>query len=396
MTKTISAFLFLGILLSGCSNYLESNQAAIVVGVGIDYDSESDLFEATLQIVNPSGMGGATEGEGGLSFTHVMGTGKTLGEAARNTSKSFSRRNLYSHLSVIIISEELAREKGINFMLDIFERDAKTRTNIPIIVARGQTASDVLKILPGIDKIPSAFFVKTIKNTAIQLGENMEVNINDTIAALSSKGKEPVMNGMNIVGEVEKGSMKSNLEMAEGTFVSLNGMAVFRDGYLVDWLDGNKSKSVQILNNKMNNTNFILSCPEKEGTLSVVTKRMKSNATVKYDKEKGKVNIKVDIVGVGYLNELLCNIDLGKPDVLNQVIKNLNKKIKKDVSEGIIFAQNAQSDIYGFGEILHRSDPKQWKKLENNWNEAFASADIEITVKTYLYGTGMRSKAYPF
>jgi spore germination protein KC len=38
------------------------------------------------------------------------------------------------------------------------------------------------------------------------------------------------------------------------------------------------------------------------------------------------------------------------------------------------------SDIFGFGEVLHKKKPKVWRKIKHRWDEAFANA--EFTVKT--------------
>ncbi|MFY0758786.1 Ger(x)C family spore germination protein [Metabacillus dongyingensis] len=394
MEKYMIVVICIGVLLSGCSNYTESNEIGLVTGMGIDYDKESDLYEVTLQMINPSGVAGTSQGGGGLSVYQIEGKGKTISEAARNSSKKISRTNIYSHLTAVVISEELAREKGINFILDAFERDARIRPSVPLIVAREQSAKIMLSILPSLDKIPSVSFVKKINDTASVLGENAEITIFSTLSALSSKGQEPVINGMRIVGNIEQGASKANEEKVENTYVMVDGLAVFQKGYLVNWLDGQKAKSIQMLRNEMKNSNISISCPKKEGNVSIQIRRIKRNTNVVY--EKGHVKIKVELVGAGTLNEMLCDIEFNKQEVLNQLEKKLNHKIKKDVLEGIHFAQNEKSDIFGFGEMLHRKNPNKWKKVENNWNEHFAAADVEIKVKMNIFGLGMRNKTYPF
>jgi spore germination protein KC len=395
MNKIIAMICF-GLLLSGCSNYLESSEIGVVIGMGIDYEKKSKKYEVTFQVVNPRGVTSSSVGTQGLPIMQLEGKGRTLSEAARNSSKSFSRQIIYSHLALIVISEELAREKGLNFILDTFERDAKVRTNIPIIVAKEQSANNVLGNLPIADRIPSISLVKKIAHTSTMLGENVDVKVFDTIAALSSKGQEPVINGMKIVGDIEKGASKKNEETLENTVVHLAGLAVFHNGYLVDWLEGNKSKSVQILRNEMKNTNISLPCLNKKGHVSINVKYIDSKANVTYQNRKEKAKIKIEVEGAGYLDELLCNLAYDKSEVLKEIEKELNQKIEKDLSEGIHFAQKAESDIFGFGEMIHRKKPKQWKKIENEWNKEFAAADVEITVNMSIFDTGMMKKAYPF
>lgn len=40
-----------------------------------------------------------------------------------------------------------------------------------------------------------------------------------------------------------------------------------------------------------------------------------------------------------------------------------------------------QTDIFGYGEIIHNKFPQQWKQLEPRWDEEFANLAIQIKVK---------------
>ena len=53
-TKLVLPFIGLLAILSGCSNYKEINELAIVLGVGIDYIPDKNMYEVTYQVVKPS------------------------------------------------------------------------------------------------------------------------------------------------------------------------------------------------------------------------------------------------------------------------------------------------------------------------------------------------------
>ncbi|MFD2879852.1 Ger(x)C family spore germination C-terminal domain-containing protein [Paenibacillus rhizoplanae] len=36
------------------------------------------------------------------------------------------------------------------------------------------------------------------------------------------------------------------------------------------------------------------------------------------------------------------------------------------------------SDIFGFGEVIHRADPQAWKTWKTDWNKHFAETAVTI------------------
>lgn len=52
-----------------------------------------------------------------------------------------------------------------------------------------------------------------------------------------------------------------------------------------------------------------------------------------------------------------------------------------------------KSDIFGFGEVIYRSYPKEWKRLEPNWPQEFANLKVNVNVKARLHRLGTTSKS---
>lgn len=58
-------------------------------------------------------------------------------------------------------------------------------------------------------------------------------------------------------------------------------------------------------------------------------------------------------------------------------------------------AQKNRTDILGFGEVIHRARPNQFKKLESEWNDVyFPKLDVDITVEAYIRRAGLRNKSF--
>ena len=47
------------------------------------------------------------------------------------------------------------------------------------------------------------------------------------------------------------------------------------------------------------------------------------------------------------------------------------------------------SDIFGFGESIYRTDLALWKKLKGNWDETFQTLDVEIEPEVHILDTSL-------
>jgi len=58
-------------------------------------------------------------------------------------------------------------------------------------------------------------------------------------------------------------------------------------------------------------------------------------------------------------------------------------------------AQRNRTDILGLGEVIHRTSPNQFKRLESEWNDVyFPKIDVDITVEAYIRRAGLRNKSF--
>jgi len=380
------------LLLSGCSNYRELNGLSIVVAMGLDYIPKTKEYEMIAQIINPNAIATQT-GAQGIPIISLVETGRTISEAARKMTKRVSRGNIYSHVALVAIGETLAREESLNWIFDVFERDSKIRVNIPVIIAREDSVYRVLNNLPPLDKLPAKSITGKIQNTSNLLGENHETQMREVIASISSPGREPTINGVTLAYETPESESLANTEKVKSTYATINGMGVFRKGKLVGWLDGPPARAVQFVDNLIKETNLQIQC-KKERYDSMELTRVKTKSDVKM--KKGIPNIHVKIKSIGHIDEVLCNDDFDKAKTLNKYEKDSEKVVRQMVLEGLTQAQKLGGDVFGFGEKLHISDPKAFKKHEKDWNKVFQKAKFKVTVDVQINNVGMRKRTYPY
>ncbi|MEH7454086.1 Ger(x)C family spore germination protein [Gottfriedia acidiceleris] len=390
--KCMILILITSLLLVSCSNYKELNSVSIVVAMGIDYIPKDNQYNMVLQIINPSAIASVT-GSIGTPVIALEQKGRTISEAARNATKSVSRSNIYSHVALVVIGEKLAKEKTLNYIFDVFERDSKIRVNIPVVIARNDSVYHVMNNLPALDKLPAKSIIGKIKNTSSLLGENQEIQMRQVISALSSSGREPVINGAILENETKTSETLDNFSSVKSSYNKIEGLGVIKKGRLVGWLDGPPAKSVQIVDNAIKESNIQIKCSKKEFDSMELT-RVKTNTKIKMKGKIPIINIKVKAIAI--IDEVLCNDNFDQAKTLKKYELLSEKAIKQTLDEGIKKAQGYGADIFGFGDKLHLSEPKVFKKYEKNWNDQFQKAKVKIDVDVQINNVGMRKKAYPF
>ena len=126
-----------------------------------------------------------------------------------------SPRRIYAaHLRLFIIGEELAKEEGISQILDLLSRDPEFRTDFYIIVAKGTTADQVLKILSiPLESIPANKIFSSLENSEEVWAVTGAYTLDEIISDLVSKGKHPLLTGLEITGDPKRGETKDNMQI---------------------------------------------------------------------------------------------------------------------------------------------------------------------------------------
>jgi spore germination protein KC len=324
------------LLLSGCWSKKELTDLAIVAALGIDKNEEG-RYVGTMQIINPGNVAGGLQGGGGSQgppVSIVTGTGNSIVELSRRTSRKLSRRLYYAHTNLVVISEDLAKEESISNILDPLERDAQFRSTAIIVIAQGSKASDIVKVLTAIDKIPSNKIIKTLKFTEKVWGENIAVNMQDAIKTLVSPGKELVVSGFRLSGDVDIGKKMENTQETEPSSLLYAGsLAIFKSGKLTQWIDGETARGSVILLDKLNASAFGVRWEGKDEAILYELIRQKTNVMVKM--EKGKPFVSIEVQAEGNIGEASVPTDLTNPDVLLKIEKEIEKEIKKEMTMAI-------------------------------------------------------------
>ncbi|EKN65710.1 germination protein, Ger(x)C family [Neobacillus bataviensis LMG 21833] len=379
-------------VLSGCWNQKELTDLAFVMAMGID-KGEDKKFEVSFQIVIPGNVStGQNGGAQGLPIAVYTSSGDTLTEATRKATKVISRRLYYAHTNLIAVSEEIAKD-GLLDILDALDREPEFRTTTELVVTRKIPAIVLVSALANLDKLPVNKITKEIDSTEMMLGENMSVNIDDFLSGLVSKGKEPIVNGFIVKGEPEMAGKSADLQHTKAlAILGAGGLAVFKKGELTGWVENENARGVVWILDRVKGTSVHVDWNGKKDAITMAIIRSKTNVSVKF--KNGKPVIHVAIEDEGWISEANTAVDLMNPKDIEKIDRQVEIEIKQQILASVKEAQKMKSDIFGFGERVHRKNPKYWNKVKRNWGEYFANLEVKVKVDSYIRREGIRTKPF--
>jgi spore germination protein KC len=382
--KAICLLMILSLLLSGCWSKRELNELAIVAALGIDkVDNELDI---TVQVVDPGEISSKQPTSGRSPVITYHSRGKTVFEAIRKMTTLTARKLYFSHLQIVVLGDELAKE-GIGKPLDLISRDHEFRNDFDVIVALDSTAEEVLNVLTPIEKVPANKMLNSLKTSEKTWGTTQSIKIDELINTLNNKETSVVISAIEIHGDKSAGKDQSNVKKSKASVIlKYAGLAVFKEDKFIGLLSEDDSRSLGFLKDKIDSTIEILACP-KGGTLSTEITHSKTKIKGKFKNGSPKINVSIDVnQNVG---EVECNIDLTKEKSIHLVNKKTEELIKKRIEETIkTVQQDYRVDIFGFGAALHRSNPKEWKKIKKDWLTIFQELPVKVEVHVNTQGLG--------
>lgn len=372
------------VLLSGCWNRRELNELSIAVAMGIDLSKNGYIL--SLQIVNAREIA-AKDGAGySLPVTVYREEGKTVFEALRRVSSKLNHKVYLSHMRIVVISEELAR-RGIGEPLDFVSRDHEMRTDFFVVIARQRRAEEVISILTPMAKIPANQMYSSLRTGETTWASVTDVTLDLLMSDLLTKGKNPAITGVSIVGDTESGEMQSNVKVSQPPAIpQYSGMSVFRDDRLVGWLTEFESRGYNYFTDRVQSTVVRIACPPR-GHIGVELIRTKSK--LKARMEDGRPILSVTLDAEGNLGDVECGLDITKEDTLRRLEADAEEAIRQSMQAAVDKAKRLKSDIFGFGNALHRADAREWKRRMPEWHDTFVDVlvEVEVDVKLRRIGT---------
>ncbi|MHB1125611.1 MAG: Ger(x)C family spore germination protein [Bacillota bacterium] len=391
--------------LTGCWSRKEIEDLAIVSALGFDKVTVDgrDKCRVTIQVIRPGAVGSIEMGGGGAqapvwTFSSI---GETVHEAGRDLSTRSPRIPFPPHARVVILGERLVREDGLKKVMDLLMRFRDIRLRTYVLVSRGD-ALDALLAQPELERTLSQEIVRMINVTQKRVSKAYFADVREVAAAVAGPGRDPAMSLLevfplspkDIKGEgIDTGGLKPGSPESKQTSVRLKGLAAFRGDKLVGFLGDRETRGFLYITGKARVGIITVRDPihnERDTTFAMTGAKTIIEPAI----EDGRVVFTVRIKARGNLSEHEGAGNIASMPALEKLEENISKEIRSMAMEAVRRAQeDFRSDIFGFGDVLHRKLPGEWKQISEQWPEVFPDAEVRISVETRIQSTGMIGKS---
>jgi len=403
---SLTLLLMLVTIVSGCWDHREVEELGIVLLTAVDA-APGGKIRVVVQTLVPTavaggggitGMGGGGGGGGRKRYLDLTTEGRTVFEAIRRMSMESPRELFFAHNQVILISEKLARERGVAEVMDFFERNREFRRNTWILVARGDPR-DIMEIPSHLETTPAQEIMGIINRQELS-SYFAPTKLGDFIKMLESTGIEPY----TAILQLKSNPAFTRISLLPGSDtppplyrLRLTGAAVFRRGKLVGWLNERETRGLLWVRGEVRGGQITFSLPGSRGEQKLAVEILRAGrGGVKLEPflAGGQPGMRVEInTRVNLTESENLEIDLRNPQVISRLEKQLAGVIKQEVMACVTRLQEEyRADALGFGEAVHRKYPRVWRQVEGEWEDVFATMPVTVEVKAVIRRIGLINK----
>ncbi|WP_053955686.1 Ger(x)C family spore germination protein [Inediibacterium massiliense] len=375
--KKIMGVILSIIFLSGCWNYREINNTSIAAGLAVDYDKNKKQVILNAEIIYPTIAGGETT----LKSQIVRGEGRNSFDAIRNMIQTTGKKIFWAHAKIIVIGEEAAKnEKVLISLIDFAKRDAEARDDLWVLVSKEKTAEEILTMNPLIQDI-SSFQIEDILKNEKGISKYVATPLWKFVDDLSSEGISPVL-------------PTASTNIFEGKkIVEIYGTEVFKKAKPVGWLNGNETKSLLFVLDKLKGGALVIDQKQEKSYQKIALEILKNKTKIEPIDKDGQIIINISTKTTVNINDLESKINFMDKKIMSEIQKTAEKKIEEDIQKVVEKVQKEyNSDIFGFSQSIERKYPKLWTEMKPNWDRVFKNLKVNVHSDVLIRGSALRSK----
>ncbi|WNF22332.1 Ger(x)C family spore germination protein [Mesobacillus jeotgali] len=387
----ISIMVIIILSLTGCWDKKELDQKAYVIGIGLDTHEKEGKITVTYLIANPEV--GSQQSGGGTpeSPEEVISLVADDFISSRNTANTvISKEISYDLLSVIIVSEELARKPDFIRVIYSAAKDREIKRNTDLLITKESAETFILNNKPLLETRPHKFFEFMIgrgKETGMipntDLNDFFKVAESDAdlflgIYATTERGRDKDITSDDdfMAGEVQFGG-KTN----DAQFI---GSAVFKEGKMIGKITGEETRISSLLDNTWKledfKTTFKDPFDERYRISARFSKQRKNRHTFKQRHGKAIIDINVPVYVEILSDPSMVNFAKNK-DKIAELKKSMTKTMEEHLSQYIKYTQEEFK-----GDTFHLSVPirREFLTLQEfrdfDWMKSYPNAEINVSV----------------
>lgn len=361
--------------LTGCYNYRELNDLAIVTAVSIS--KEKDNYNIAVQVVNPK-KDQDTSSSNEPDFIVYKSKGETLQAAFESLVKESPKRMYKTQMQILIIDEKMAKN-NIKEVFEYLARDPEIRNEFNVLIGK---SDNILETLTPLDNLSSQNILDSLKASSKYLGNTNLLTFNELLSDYQNEKTEMAIPVIKLTSQKNKDDKNTEKILEKTTTtpaIVLDNISIFKDNKLIGYLSTKETVSYNFINNNITLTNIKKDYPNNK---YIAYKILKSKSKLEVTPKKHTITL--TIKGNAEINEATYNIDLSKEKNIKKLEKSLNKRLEKMITSSFNSTRKKyNSDIYGFEDLYYKKDPKYYNKIKKDWDSK-EFQKIKLKVKSNI------------
>lgn len=361
--------------LTGCYNYRELNDLAIVTAVSIS--KEKDNYNIAVQVVNPK-KDQDTSSSNEPDFIVYKSKGETLQAAFESLVKESPKRMYKTQMQILIIDEKMAKN-NIKEVFEYLARDPEIRNEFNVLIGK---SDNILETLTPLNNLSSQNILDSLKASSKYLGNTNLLTFNELLSDYQNEKTEMAIPVIKLTSQKNKDDKNTEKILEKTTTtpaIVLDNISIFKDNKLIGYLSTKETVSYNFINNNITLTNIKKDYPNNK---YIAYKILKSKSKLEVTPKKHTITL--TIKGNAEINEATYNINLSKEKNIKKLEKSLNKRLEKMITSSFNSTRKKyNSDIYGFEDLYYKKDPKYYNKIKKDWDSK-EFQKIKLKVKSNI------------
>ena len=354
---------------ASCWSQREIEDLGFVLGIGIA-KTELGLYSVTFQIANPGAIAAENPDQREI-YSILKSEGISKFDAIRNLSSEAGRRLFLAHVQTVVIEDSVARE-GLAEIMSFLLQDMEVRIESVVFISK-IPPEEILDTPNTLGIIPATFLQILAEN----YGVNSKVYVS-TLHQTIEAANNPTINYVTSLVEIIPAATDKEMD-----FLKLTKLAIFDDATLVGYVDYEEGQGFNLITNNFLNGLIVFDCQHTGDKITIEMTESSSKVTPSYS--KGKVSFLIELTAAGNVAERTNQSHRMHELKIEDVQKQLDTVLEAKMRRSIATAQNEfKIDYFNLGNHFFRKYPKEFKELQENWNEVFANAEISVKAESTI------------
>lgn len=378
--------------MTGCWDKTELDQKAYVIGMGLDTHEKEGKVTVTYLIANPEV--GSQQSGGGTNEPPQEVVTFVADDfiSSRNTANTvISKEISYDLLSVIIVSEELARKPDFIRVIYSAAKDREIKRSAELVITKESAENFIKNNKPTLETRPHKYFEVKIERGK-ETGMIPDTDLNDYFQVTESDSD--LFLGIYATTEIEESDYRATSDddfiAGENHFggkehdAQFIGSAVFKEGMMIGKITGEETRISSLLDNTWELQDFKTAFQdpfnERYRISARLTKPRKNTYQLKQQSGRPVIDIKVPMYIEILSDPSMVNFAKNEEKVA-ELKKSLTNSMEEHLTQYIKYTQEEFK-----GDTFHLSIPirKEFATLKEfrdfDWMKSYPNAEINVSV----------------